>query len=145
MILECDIGNTRCKWRIVDDGQIVERGSFALMDGFECLIPTSQIERIKVASVVTGTADNLVGFADFCNRTAVTPEFAQSTPEVAGVINAYQDAGKLGVDRWLAVVAGYHIKKAAVLVIDAGTALKADLVSAEGRHLRDILLLMVWL
>ncbi len=133
MILECDIGNTRCKWRVVDGRQIVERGSFALMDGFERLIPTTQIERIKMGSVVA--AHNLAGLADFCDRVGVSPEFAQSTPEVAGVVNAYQDASKLGVDRWLAVVAGYHRKKAAVLVIDAGTALKADLVSADGRHL----------
>lgn len=133
MILECDIGNTCCKWRVVDGHQVIERGSFALLDGFEHFIPTTQIERIKVGSVVEG--DNLAGFAGFCDRIGVSAEFAQSTPEVAGVVNAYPDAGKLGVDRWLAVVAGYKRKKGAVLVIDAGTALKADLVSADGQHL----------
>ena len=133
MILECDIGNTRCKWRVVNDRQIVESGSFALVAGFESLALTSQIERIKVASVVD--IDNLLGFARFCDQSGVSPEFAQSTPEAAGVVNGYQDAGKLGVDRWLAAVAGYNRVKGAVLVIDAGTALKADAVSADGRHL----------
>lgn len=133
MILECDIGNTCCKWRVVDGRRIVERGSFALVDGFESLVLTTQVERIRVGCVVEG--GNLAGFAGFCDQEGVSPEFAQSTPEVAGVVNAYQDAGKLGVDRWLGAVAGYKRIKGAVLVIDAGTALKADLVSADGRHL----------
>ncbi|ARN74434.1 type III pantothenate kinase [Oceanicoccus sagamiensis] len=133
MILECDIGNTRCKWRVVDGDQVVERGSFALADGFENLVLTSQPKRVRVASVVEG--DNLAGFTRFCAERGFSPELAHSTAESAGVVSAYNEAAKLGVDRWLGAVAGYKRIQGAVLVIDAGTALKADLVSAAGQHL----------
>ncbi|MCP3909153.1 MAG: type III pantothenate kinase [Oceanicoccus sp.] len=133
MILECDIGNTRCKWRMVEGGQVLERGSFALADGFENLVLKSEVERVRVASVVEG--DSLAGFTGFCIDRGLNPEFAQSTAVVAGVVSAYFDVAKLGVDRWLGVVAGYKKIKGAVLIIDAGTALKADLVSTDGHHL----------
>ncbi len=133
MILDCDIGNTRCKWRVVAGDQVVERGNFALADGFENLVLNSDVGRVRVASVVEG--DNLAGFVGFCNKRGLKPEFAHSAAETAGVVSAYSNSAKLGVDRWLAVVAGYKRVQGAVLVIDAGTALKADLVSAAGQHL----------
>ena len=46
-ILDCDIGNTRCKWRLQDIDRITERGSVALADGFETLALNSDVDRVK--------------------------------------------------------------------------------------------------
>ena len=132
-ILECDIGNTRCKWRVYDAGKIIERGSFALTQGFETFDLNFVVDRIRVASVKERQA--LGGLISFCDERDIEPEFAESCPEAGGVINAYSEPAKLGVDRWLAAVAGFNRAQGAVLVIDAGTALKADLVAANGQHL----------
>lgn len=58
-----------------------------------------------------------------------------SGAEVCGVRNAYQEPHRLGVDRWLTVVASYHLFGGNVVVVDAGTAIKVDMVDKTGQHL----------
>jgi type III pantothenate kinase len=133
MILDCDIGNTRCKWRLVDDGRIVQCGCFPNNQSFDELGRLTDVSRIRVASVVADK--KLESFREGIAPLAIEPEFAKSVLSASGVTNAYREPEKLGVDRWLALVAGFKRQQAAVLVIDAGTALKADLVSEKGEHL----------
>ncbi len=59
--------------------------------------------------------------------------YAQAS--ACGVRNAYPEPTRLGVDRWLALLAArQHYPRASVLVIGAGTALTADLLDAQGQH-----------
>ena len=58
-----------------------------------------------------------------------------SQAEACGVYNAYLEPERLGVDRWLGAIAAYHLAKDGVVVIDAGTAIKVDVVNKEGVHL----------
>lgn len=46
---------------------------------------------------------------------------ASSGKQLAGVRNGYLDYQRLGLDRWLALVAAHHLAKKACLVIDLGT------------------------
>ena len=46
----------------------------------------------------------------------------------------YNDVGRLGVDRCLAMVAAYDRYQGGVLVIDCGSAMTADLILATGEH-----------
>ncbi len=135
VILECDIGNTRCKWRLLSaDGGIADSGRFAIEQGFAGLPSLVMVDRVRVACV----ADDQVvrQFLACFGEKGLEPEFAISSPRAAGVVNAYGDnAARLGVDRWLAVIAAFQRKAGAALVIDVGTALKADLVAADGHHL----------
>jgi type III pantothenate kinase len=135
LILECDIGNSRCKWRsLAVDGSIVERGCFDHRDGFAGLPDLGSITRIRVASVAGDQV--LQQFLTRLAGSTIEPEFAVSTVSAVGVTNAYAHAaGRLGVDRWLAVVAAYQRQQGAALVIDVGSALTVDLVAANGRHL----------
>lgn len=59
----------------------------------------------------------------------------QSEAAACGVTNAYFEPSRLGVDRWLGVVAAHHVLKANVVVVDAGTAIKVDVVNKDGVHL----------
>ena len=133
MILECDIGNTRCKWRVVGEGAEENRGAFDCADGFGELPSLDGIRRVKVSSVAGPTVNEEL------TRTLASAkleiEFARTSPLKAGVENAYADASKLGVDRWVAMIAGYNRCRGPVLILDAGSALTVDLVAANGKHL----------
>ena len=52
-----------------------------------------------------------------------------------GVINAYKEPERLGIDRWLGVVAAHHLVAGNVVIVDAGTAIKVDVVNKDGQHL----------
>lgn len=59
----------------------------------------------------------------------------QSEAVACGVYNAYPEPHRLGIDRWLTVVAAYHHFATDVVIVDAGTAIKVDLVSSKAQHL----------
>lgn len=135
LILECDLGNSRCKWRIRDEfAVIVDRGFAHASDEFQGMPVGKAVTRILVASVA-GT-EILDALMRALLRFNVSIEFAFSQRESAGIVNAYgKDFARLGVDRWLAIVAAYKRTGSAVLVLDAGSALTADLVDHAGVHL----------
>ncbi len=57
-----------------------------------------------------------------------------------GVSNGYSDAGRLGDDRWMALLAAAEIADGDAIVIDAGSAITLDLLRADGRHLGGAIL-----
>lgn len=58
-----------------------------------------------------------------------------SQATACGVHNAYLEPERLGVDRWLGAIAAHHMEKVGVVVVDAGTAIKVDVVDEAGVHL----------
>ena len=122
--LDLDVGNSRTKWRIGSDRGSTNAGKLpTLMQG---------VDRVRVSSVVRkhGEIENAIR-----QTFGVKPEFALSTPALAGVTNGYKDYSKLGVDRWLAIVAAWNLMHQAVIVVDVGTALTVDLTNDQGQHL----------
>jgi type III pantothenate kinase len=66
---------------------------------------------------------------------APAPRFVQSPRRAAGVINGYRVPQRLGVDRWLGLVAARDRYPASpVCVIGIGTAMTVDLLDRHGRH-----------
>ena len=55
--------------------------------------------------------------------------------EMSGVRNGYEEFERLGLDRWLAMLGGFHLAAGACLVLDFGTAVTADFIAADGQHL----------
>ena len=68
------------------------------------------------------------------DRYGVVAEFAATAPELGGVRCGYPNPARLGVDRWLGVVAAWRRSGGPVIVISAGTAATGDSVDADGRH-----------
>ncbi|MCS5587977.1 MAG: type III pantothenate kinase [Porticoccaceae bacterium] len=138
MILDIDIGNSRIKWRLVDNGKPVATGSQATSavaagEPFE-LLGVTAVDEARAASV----ADSAVTAALQCqlaDRFSVVLKMALVTRSAGGVTCAYEDTQKLGVDRWLAVVAAYGQFKEALLVVDVGSAITMDLLGPQGGHL----------
>lgn len=149
MILELDAGNTRIKWRLREKQEAgstwstVANGAvyapektpsvfIELGKQFEQL-PMSKVSQTLVSSV-RGESFATTFSSMMTEKWHLQPEFAVSAKQHGSVVNAYAEPGKLGVDRWLALLAAYHRAKTACCVVDCGTAIKVDLVAANGRH-----------
>jgi type III pantothenate kinase len=138
VILELDCGNTRVKWRLRDDARIVMRGMFLTAEGFHPSIGAElasvKIERVLIGSVLTDDyARKLAAWS--IDNLGLNPQFAVSEPRCNGVVNGYQQPEKLGVDRWLAILAAKAKNPSACVVVDCGSAITVDLVTSQGEHL----------
>ncbi|WP_028695397.1 pantothenate kinase [Pseudomonas cremoricolorata] len=139
MILELDCGNSFIKWRVIfaADASIVGGG---IVDSDQALLEAVRnlaAPRLSGCRIVSVRSEEET--ASLCAQLerafSITPLFAQPAQEMAGVRNGYDDYQRLGMDRWLAALGGYHLAGGACLVIDFGTAAKADFVAADGQHL----------
>jgi type III pantothenate kinase len=96
-------------------------------------LPMKDISRTLVSSV---RAEGFkIAFSSLMTeKWHLQPEFAVSGKQCCGVVNAYSEPGKLGVDRWLAMLAAYHQENAPCCVVDCGTTITVDLIAANGQH-----------
>jgi type III pantothenate kinase len=93
-----------------------------------------RVSRVLVASVRTLHEEQALASWVKANL-GVEAEFARSASVCGQVRNGYANPLQLGVDRWLAVLAGYGQIQSACVIVSAGTALTVDLVAHDGRHL----------
>jgi type III pantothenate kinase len=138
VILELDCGNTRVKWRVRNDKFTLMRGIFLTHEGFNAItsheLAAADIQRVLVGSVlVDDFARKLASWS--ITYLGINPEFAVSEPQSCGVINGYQQPEKLGVDRWLAIIAASAYTGSARVIVDCGSAITVDLVTSQGEHL----------
>jgi type III pantothenate kinase len=144
MTLLVDVGNTRIKWatlageRLVGHGTAVHRGSLDAAIAALAASLSDPAPRIVVANVagepVAARLRALVAA-----RPGASLELVATTAERFGVRCAYTDPSRLGVDRWVALLAAYRAARGAACVIDAGTAATFDAVDAVGRHLGGLI------
>ena len=137
LILDIDIGNTNLKWMFKKSGCCVGRGVLGnnSADWGELLAQvTERVSRVRVSNV-GGVRIAAVVKEKVQAEFGVEPEFAEASKLTAGVRSGYLAPDKLGVDRWMGVVAGWHLSKSSCLIVDAGSALTLDFVSAAGKHL----------
>lgn len=135
-----DVGNTRVKWGVADDGRILRTGS-AIRDslkssGFSAL--TNRLPRRVDAVLVSNVAG--AGFGSRLSSVIgihcdTEVHFAHAEKSAFGVTSAYRQPRRLGVDRWVAMIGARSEFKGALCVVDAGTALTIDAMDSKGRHL----------
>lgn len=133
-----DMGNSRLKWAWrqplplqVHSAEYGQQGLAALCDH---LWPGDAVPQRVWLSCVT---DQAQAFSDWCDtRWGLRPDLAYSAAQFADLSNGYEQPQRLGVDRWLAMIAARasHPQEA-LCVFDLGTAATLDMVSADGRHL----------
>jgi len=139
MDLLIDIGNTRIKWAMLDDGLLQDSDAIEHRMGSAAI--TTMLERITV--VPSGiVAANVAGDRIGALISAAVREhwklpvcFATSQPQAGTVRNGYDDFRQLGVDRWLAIIAAADRFAGPVCIVDAGTAITIDVVADGGNHL----------
>lgn len=141
-MLLVDIGNTRVKAALVQGGgaHLLPPGATRGGEPFGAWAAaiSTRPARLLVANVAgREIAMHLVRYAR--ERWQLDAEFAVPCRSRAGMTTHYARPEKLGVDRWLAALAAYHEQRGPVCVIDAGTALTVDVVTADGSHLGGLI------
>ena len=71
---------------------------------------------------------------------SIKPRFATVSGVSGNVKNAYTDPGRLGVDRWLALLATWRKYGTAACIVDCGTAVTIDGLDDTGKHLGGLIL-----
>jgi type III pantothenate kinase len=144
MTVLVDIGNTRIKWATLEHGQLVKRGSAVHRDSLDAALAEFAAALPAKPRII---ASNVAGESvakQLSSLVAVRPdaslELVATSAERFGVRCAYADPSRLGVDRWVAVLAAHHAARAAACVLNAGTAVTFDAVDADGAHLGGLIL-----
>jgi len=134
-VLQIDLGNSALKWRMVKAKVVLDRGTQTPAGDAAWNLQAIRLapSDVLVASVASEESERQLS-AEIRQRWGVEPWFARSERETLGLRNSYADPGRMGVDRWLAMLAAWHCRHERVCVVDAGSALTIDIVAASGRH-----------
>lgn len=138
MLLLIDIGNTRLKWRLqspVDCAQVIARGDMLTeavdTAGLQAQLP-AQVDEVWFTSVATATVNQQV--EDWAKGRGVSCRQALTQNRWQDLSNSYADCTRMGVDRWLVMVAARHVTQQPACIIDCGSASTVDYVAANGQH-----------
>jgi type III pantothenate kinase len=144
MNLLLDIGNTRIKWGVersgaIDAGSPIEYKQIDFADAIrQSWIKLNPPQNLAISSV---TAKNIATQIMNIAR-ELWPDIkiciAKSFAHGFSVTNAYQQADKLGVDRWLGLIALQHYYPGDSAFVDCGTAITIDYLN-NGIHLGGLI------
>jgi len=132
MQLVIDIGNTRVKTGLFDKDELLHFFVFQSFDEFiSANLPAKfPIQKCIIASVV----NEFESIANFMTKTGEVFIFTSQTP--TPLINLYESAHTLGSDRLAAAVGASCIfPNQNLLIVDAGTCIKYNFVSANNEYL----------
>lgn len=139
MNLLIDMGNTRLKWACFENQQL-EIGSPLLNVELKHL----QLKQLwqNLATPKRFVYSCVAVHSLLQQVLAVALELWPSVEIIAvharafafGVSNAYLQPEKLGVDRWLALIATQHLYALPACIVDCGTAITVDVINSQGQH-----------
>jgi type III pantothenate kinase len=139
MILVIDAGNSRIKWGLWEDRGFVARGAVLtrkperLTRCMRCRADKSHWLECRRCDKWNRSSNKVLG------PWGVRP-LDRSQASQCGVVSSYIDPAQLGTDRWAALI-GAHAKLAeACTVVNAGTAVTLDALTADGRFLGGLIL-----
>lgn len=149
MKLLIDLGNSRLKSALWDGAQLRHGPVLTHAGGnadealaaadFSALWKDVQAPHaIWIASVAATSIEQQLTRA-LAEHFAVSPKFARSPASACGVRNAYSAPARLGVDRFLGLVAAHAEVPGAAVVASCGTALTLDAIDAGGLHLGGLI------
>lgn len=135
-----DVGNSRIKWGILDNGEIRrtghisqerirEKGLKVLTTRLPRRVDTVIVSNVAGASFATRLA-GVVGMHCNCDV-----RFARVLRQGWGVTSSYTQPRRLGVDRWVAMIGAWAETGRSCLVVDLGTAITLDAMDDDGTHL----------
>lgn len=150
-LLALDVGNTRLKWTLYDrsgpTAMVYDQGAEflenidRLSDGPWAALPVPQY---IIGCIVAGDPVRR-RLATQLDPWDAPVQWVHASASEAGVVNGYDHPGRLGADRWVALIGArahlnaQKIKQAAVVVM-VGTAVTVDALSSDGRFLGGFIL-----
>ena len=130
-----DAGNTSTKWQLRDGGNAVASGQGDLRALRDWILALDDSKQYAVAvSCVRDDTYALKIRKAFESLSSAQLHFAKSSATFGGVRNAYSEPQRLGVDRWLALLAIKSQGEDSAVIIDVGTACTIDVLE-NGQHL----------
>jgi type III pantothenate kinase len=143
MKLLLDLGNTRLKWALaVDDGWFA-RGAVAWEEDVPAVLAQAWKALLCPDAVVGASVVDASREAQLAS--VIQEAFGKNTTwvrtpaEACGVRNAYAEPRRLGVDRFLAMVAAHAAGHTPCVLAGIGTALTLDALTVDGRHLGGLI------
>ncbi|WP_416307123.1 type III pantothenate kinase [Neptunicella sp. SCSIO 80796] len=128
-VLFVDIGNSRIKCCYQGNLNDV----FILEDAKKVTALLQQVTHCVVAAV--GQQQQLDILCQILDEFHITSQLLTTTKEQFGIKCAYEQPAKMGIDRWLAILACQQEYKGGFAVLDLGTAMTCDFVDSNGQHL----------
>ena len=140
-----DIGNSRIKWCWYRDGSMHSPGTCnytiaELSDNLDSIWSESPVPSEVSVSCVRGKEVIEVLTDWLQSHWNVIPEYATVSESELGVTNGYEEYNRLGIDRWLALLATWNRWKKPACVVDCGTAITIDSLDGQGNHLGGYIL-----
>ena len=146
MRLLVDVGNSRVKWQLVEESQVRQRGALQhegrkdpVSWGEQLWSTLVRPNQVVIANVTGRDVDQALD-AWITQRWALKAQFVVSEQRNYGITNGYDVPHKLGVDRWVAMIGARTITQHGCVVIDCGTAVTLDALTATGEHLGGVIL-----
>ena len=128
MKLLIDSGNTKCKFATVIDNTVENLESEVVLSKLNSFV------EIIYSDVANSAELQALLQKVNTNKTKVTR--VQVTKEAFGITCAYESFQTLGIDRWLAIIAAEQLFPAKnLIIVDAGTAITVDILTANRQHL----------
>jgi type III pantothenate kinase len=149
--LAIDIGNTRLKWALYSapqPGAGLLRHGAVFLETIDDLAeaewralpaPASMLGCVVAGEGVKRRVEEQLEIWD------IEPRWVVSSAHACGVVNGYDHPGRLGVDRWVALIGARHRVLAhgaprPALVVMVGTAVTVDALDQDGRFLGGLIL-----
>lgn len=140
MILAIDAGNSRVKWGCYEHGAWSAMGAIVhdQLDSMATALHEAAVPQKIIVSNVAGpqVQQNIASALEHFN---VPPRWLKPANMCCGVTNGYDDPSRLGSDRWAALIGARHEKAGPLLVVNAGTALTIDAMTAAGEFLGGLI------
>lgn len=144
MKLLLDLGNTRLKWawQARPDAWLAQ-GAVDWQADIAAALDVAWAGLPRPAMVVAASVVDSVREAQVAASVSRVfdrlPHWLRTPASACGVRNAYAEPERLGVDRFLAMVAAYADGRAPCVLAGVGTALTLDALAADGQHLGGLI------
>ena len=144
MKLLIDLGNTRLKCALWDGrtlrflGAQAHAGNGIHLDFSTLWKDAGTVSSVRIASVAGAAVGEQVA-RQALERFGVKAEFVLSPAAACGVRNAYPEPDRLGIDRFLGLVALHATESGPCVLASCGTALTLDALAADGTHLGGLI------
>ncbi len=144
MNLLVDLGNSRIKWAYAGPQRWQTGAETIPAEGFSALLDRlwgqAAAPARAVVSSVHGPQRERLLHDWLVRRWTIEPLFIRAQAQQLGVTNRYRDPAALGADRWAALIAARQSSAGAQCVVDCGTAVTVDALSADGEFLGGVIL-----
>lgn len=145
MKLLLDLGNTRVKWALqAQPGEPwLAEGAVNWSDDVSHQLEVDWAGLPRAGMVAAASVVDMVREAQITASVARIfarmPLWLRTPAQACGVVNAYAEPQRLGIDRFLAMVAARADGFAPCVLAGIGTALTLDALTGDGRHLGGLI------